>query len=249
MLKLAEIYPTFQGEVNRFGIGAPAIFLRLAGCHLRCYKKTLDTLCDTPHFLEKKTGADKTPAEIVALCVAKREETGIPLICLTGGDPLWNDQKDLEQLFLGLVSEGFYVSVETSGIDYGCAPYWAISENISWVFDWKLASCGIPKASERNIFMDKDSDELRRLRPWDFIKFVVYDNADYAEMQAAVNEYYDKTEGQFAVGPYWGGPINALDLFNRLSADKMLDRVLLNFQSHKALLAADYSLKTEGIQI
>ena len=40
-MKLNNIYTTFQGEVNAFGIGMPVIFIRLQGCHLRCYKRII----------------------------------------------------------------------------------------------------------------------------------------------------------------------------------------------------------------
>ena len=56
---LNTIYTTFQGEVNPFGIGFPVIFLRLQGCHLRCYKKTLGVLCDTPEGLDKPIAETK----------------------------------------------------------------------------------------------------------------------------------------------------------------------------------------------
>ena len=57
-IKVNTIYPAFAGEVNAHGIGVPCVFVRLAGCNLRCYFKTKGILCDTPEALEMKNGKD-----------------------------------------------------------------------------------------------------------------------------------------------------------------------------------------------
>lgn len=247
MLKLAEIYVTFQGEVNVEGIGAPAIFVRLAGCHLRCYKKTLGTLCDTPHFLEKKSGEDVFAFDIIERAKLLRADTGVNLITLTGGDPLWNDEGDVYTLLQGLVRQRFIVSVETSGIDHSIAPYRSLA-NVHWVVDYKLKSAGIPKGDTRNVLLMTDAAILTKE---DFIKFVVYDEEDYLEMSKAVNVlWFEKgTKARIAVGPYWGGKISPFELFNKMKDDSLLAYTTMNFQVHKMAISSDYAIPTEKLQI
>jgi len=247
-LKLAEVYLAIQGEVNLKGIGAPALFVRLAGCHIRCYKATLGCLCDTPAFLKKDSGAVKTPKEIAAYCKNFRDETGVNLITLTGGDPLFNDESHVWDLLTALSEEGFIVSVETSGIDYSIAPYRNIP-NVHWVVDWKTPSAGIPNAdSRRAVFND-----MGIMGPGDFVKFVVYGQEDYDYVKTLVDTLIwpiANVRGfTIAVGAYWGGPLTTDDIFKKLSADNLLGKVVVNFQAHKALYSANYSIDTNGIQL
>ena len=64
-LKVQTIYPAFMGEVNECGIGAPCVFIRLAGCNLRCYEKTRGCLCDTPEALAMTSGEQMSVGDIV----------------------------------------------------------------------------------------------------------------------------------------------------------------------------------------
>lgn len=144
-MKVNSIYSTFQGECNPFGIGQPVIFLRLQGCHLRCYKKTLGVLCDTPEALKKPLAVTELNS-IFATVLEISKETGIKIITLTGGDPLWNTQEELQKLFVGLVERGFKVSIETSGT-ISWLPYSSISKDIFWVLDYKLQSSGVKNSN------------------------------------------------------------------------------------------------------
>ena len=249
-MKLAEIYFTFQGEVNVKGIGAPAIFVRLAGCHLRCYKKTLGTLCDTPQFLSKEDGIDRSPKEIFNHLEGFRKDTGCNLVCLTGGDPLWNREDLLHELFSLFNAGGYQVSVETSGVDNSWVEY-VIYPNLTWVVDWKLKSAGIPNLAKRNLLLTKD---LFYLRNKDHIKFVVYDKEDWVETLSAI-EIITKafpdplTRPTIAVGPYWGGKLTPFDILGLISHYKLGDKVVMNFQTHKALWTADYSVDTARLKI
>ena len=74
-MKLNSLYITFQGEQYPHGIGHPAIFLRLQGCHLRCYKKTMGILCDTPEGLVKPKEHDDV-MEIVNKTITLSKKTG-----------------------------------------------------------------------------------------------------------------------------------------------------------------------------
>lgn len=233
-MKLNAIYSTFNGEVNRYGIGSPCIFLRLQGCHIRCYKRTLGILCDTPEALNKP----KTSTEINSIFAEvdqARHDTGLRLVTLTGGDPLWNDEAELRALFTGLIDRGYTVSVETSGT-LSWLPYNNISPNISWVLDYKLKSAGV-KNSEK---LFTDTIHLESLREIDIIKFVVYDVNDFLQMRDAIRELHGKTKAQLAVGCYWGGLIEPFELFEMLKTEKLLDKIVFNMQTHKMAVSSDY---------
>jgi len=249
-MKVAEVYTTFMGECNPYGIGAPAIFLRLSGCPIRCYLKTLGTLCDTPLYLEKESGIDRPidfldgldpkwggTASIYEIVAAKRLESGANLICLTGGDPLWRKEEDLHKLFKAL--SGFKVCVETSGV-ISPEPYLKY-DNVSFILDYKLLSAGVT-GNKHGAFM-------HLLRPQDYIKFVVFNEADYTEMKEVLATPEFKTsKAKISAGVYWGGEINTFDLFYKMEKDALLGHVSLNMQAHKLAIAADVT-KTipEGI--
>src|SRR5512137_163576 len=92
-LVINEIYLSLQGESTYAGL--PCIFVRLTACNLRC------SYCDTAYaFAEgRKTSIDETVkqvrklaepfAEHPAACLgATGEKAKLPLVELTGGEPL-----------------------------------------------------------------------------------------------------------------------------------------------------------------
>lgn len=81
-LLVREIFPTIQGEGPY--TGRPAVFVRLAGCNLRC------RFCDTDFDLDKARSTE--PWEVASLAKQKAEQTwgyGKPwILVVTGGEPL-----------------------------------------------------------------------------------------------------------------------------------------------------------------
>jgi organic radical activating enzyme len=107
-LAVQEIFYTIQGE-GPFA-GCPAVFIRLAGCHLQCQ------FCDT----EFESGIDNmmTVPEILAAVDASAEACGIPrrgkqLVVLTGGEPM---RQDLSHLVPALLKHQVRtIQIETAG--------------------------------------------------------------------------------------------------------------------------------------
>lgn len=230
-MKLNSLYITFQGEQNPNGIGHPAIFLRLQGCHLRCYKKTMGTLCDTPEGLKKPTEKDSV-AEIVAKTYTLARETNVNLVTLTGGDPLWNDEAEVIELLKGLTDAGLQVCVETSGT-ISWLPYTSIHQNIYWILDYKTASAGIKKAGE----LFRDEQHLQALGTNDFIKFVIADKSDLEECVHQVIKLKNATNANICVGAFWGGKVSTFEIFERFKQEQLLGRILINAQLHKLLVS------------
>lgn len=109
MYRVNEIFYSLQGE--GFHTGTPAVFVRFAGCNLRC------SWCDTDFAAYKEMTAEeivRTAAEIVrklrpTLSAGEAEK---PLLILTGGEPsLQTDDTLLDALH----QAGYYIAIETNG--------------------------------------------------------------------------------------------------------------------------------------
>ena len=74
MLTVNEIFYSIQGESTR--AGRPCVFVRLTACDLRC------SWCDTAYAFHegRKMSVDEVVAEV--------ERYGCPLVEVTGGEPL-----------------------------------------------------------------------------------------------------------------------------------------------------------------
>lgn len=214
-IKINTIYPAFMGEVNIHGIGVPCTFVRLAGCNLRCYFKTKGTLCDTPEALEMKGGKDMSVSEIMhqVKCFGRK------VVCLTGGEPL---MQDVKELLTELSNNDYFVVVETNG-SKSIYPYRHI-RNVSFVVDVKSASSG---ESER--MLEENYDFLDEK---DFLKFVVDTNEDVTEFERWVFSH-NYIECNVAVGTFWGSEITYGELIKTLNKVAWQVPVYLNMQAHK----------------
>jgi 7-carboxy-7-deazaguanine synthase len=101
-LRIAEIFASIQGEGLR--LGEPTIFVRLAGCNLRC------SFCDTKFAWTG--GKDRTRDGILAEIRGLRADFPAAWVCLTGGEPLL---QDISGLVRDLKKDGLRVQAETNG--------------------------------------------------------------------------------------------------------------------------------------
>ena len=151
MLTVTEIFRSIQGESA--WAGWPCVFVRLAGCNLRC------RYCDTAYAY-----AGGTPRSVSGI-LADVAAFGPGLVEVTGGEPLL--QPETPQLLEQLCNSRPVVLLETNGslaLPAGPRPYHTI-------MDLKCPSSG---ESARMEFAN-----LRRLRPGDNLKFVVADRTDF----------------------------------------------------------------------
>ena len=219
-MKVNTIYPAFMGEVNKFGIGAPCVFVRTAGCNLRCYYKTLGILCDTPEALEGTCGEEKSVEEIIT----EVRRFKLPLVCLTGGEPLLQDRSELLSLFAGLAACGICVVVETNG-SVRISPYVGLA-NVSFVVDYKSFSTGEQHmmATDNWKYMTKD----------DWLKFVIYNDADITAMFSWCDRYNAIFRGHVSAGVFWGTEnVSYLNLLKQITRVHPEFNIHLNMQTHK----------------
>jgi 7-carboxy-7-deazaguanine synthase len=142
----------------------PCVFVRLTACNLRC------SYCDTAYAFNE--GREMTLPEILARVgeLAKSFDSQsaagrLPLVELTGGEPLW--QKNSLPLMRSLCDAGFTVLLETSGA-LDIAP---VDSRVKRIMDLKGPSSG---ESRRNRW-----ENLPHLKSTDEVKFVIGTRQDY----------------------------------------------------------------------
>jgi 7-carboxy-7-deazaguanine synthase len=103
-MRVNEIFYSLQGE--GFLAGVPSVFVRLAGCPLRC------KWCDTKYAWDQKAGQDYTIAEIVKTVQQNQSK----FVVITGGEPMINS--DLPKLVQELKAADKHITIETAGIAF-----------------------------------------------------------------------------------------------------------------------------------
>lgn len=151
MLTVNEIFYSVQGESTRAGL--PCVFVRLTACDLRC------SWCDTPYAFTEGRRMDVD--EVVAVV----EGHGCPLVEVTGGEPLL--QEEVYALMQALIDRGRTVMLETGGH----RSIERVPPSVVKIVDLKCPGSGETATI--------DWGNLARLAPHDEVKFVVTDRADY----------------------------------------------------------------------
>ncbi len=158
-LKVNEIFMSIQGESSY--AGRPSVFVRLAGCNLRC------SYCDTRYA--DNEGQHLGIADVIEAVTSYR----CPLVEITGGEPLI--QEGTPELIRRLLDQGFTVLLETNGsLDIGC-----VDERCVRILDVKCPSSG---ESEKNL-----PENQAKLTGLDEIKFVIGDREDYEYAKAVLS--------------------------------------------------------------
>ncbi|MCK4914090.1 MAG: 7-carboxy-7-deazaguanine synthase QueE [Planctomycetes bacterium] len=101
---VSEIFYSLQGE--GFLTGVPSVFIRLAGCPLRC------KWCDTKYALDAKAGRDFSVEEIIKTI----KKWPSRFVVITGGEPMVN--LELGGLTAQLKKIGKHITIETAGIKF-----------------------------------------------------------------------------------------------------------------------------------
>lgn len=173
---LIEIYKSVQGE-SSFA-GRPCIFVRLAGCNLRC------SWCDSEYTF---TGGYKlTEDEIVAQI---EKLAPVKLVEFTGGEPLLQE-RELIPLMERLLREGYELMIETSGE----RPVEKVPKAVHKIIDVKCPGSG--EASRFRI------TNLASLTERDELKFVLTNRNDYEYARDFIrNNVLDERAGAVLLSP------------------------------------------------
>jgi 7-cyano-7-deazaguanosine (preQ0) biosynthesis protein QueE len=171
-LVVSEVFgPTWQGEGP--SLGRRAGFVRLGRCNLAC------TWCDTPYTWrwEDHDPAVELTTRSVDDVVAELRAMDVPLVVVTGGEPLLQ-QSHLPPLLAALDE----VEIETAGTLAPSADVTALVARFN--VSPKLANSGNPRERRYR------PDVLRTLEATGkaAFKFVAVDDADLDEIAAIVDE-------------------------------------------------------------
>ncbi len=200
-LRLIELYKSVQGESSFAGI--PCIFVRLAGCNLRC------SWCDSEYTFTG--GQPFTNDEIVAQIEALQP---CKLIEFTGGEPMLQ-ARELLPLMHRLLDAGYELMIETSG-ERSLAE---VPPAVHKIVDVKCPGSGMGGSFQL--------ENLQSLTMQDEIKFVLADRTDYEFARDFLGEHDLKSR----CGGILLSPAFRKDAGDARSADNMLldPRVLVGW--------------------
>ena len=127
-LDLHSIWHTLQGE-GPFS-GAPAIFIRLAGCNLQC------PFCDTEYTQgRQRVKIQQIVERVVELRI---EHPRTHLVVITGGEPT---RQNIDVLVFVLRELKFHIQIESNGVLAPSQDFlsWVINGGVSYVVSPKTA--------------------------------------------------------------------------------------------------------------
>jgi 7-carboxy-7-deazaguanine synthase len=189
-MHLIELYKSVQGESSFAGV--PCIFVRLAGCNLRC------AWCDSEYTFTggKPFTEDEIVAQIEALAPCK-------LVEFTGGEPMLQ-ARELLPLMQRLLDTGYTVMIETSGE----RPLADVPKAVHKIVDVKCPGAG----AAANSFHMPNLDALTRN---DEVKFVLSHREDYDFARAFIAEHaLDRRAGHVLLSPAFSkspSPLRTID--------------------------------------
>ena len=211
---LINIFESINGEGSL--AGKPTVFIRTFGCNLRC------VFCDTKECWSKENMLKVYPErcdwedpfrwmtanQIFATVELIEKDYRAKSICLTGGEPLMEENKEfmMNELIPLFVEAGYDVSIETDGgIDYTdyknkfgnptVDPATGDRKGVTIIADYKLPHSKMNKKmlkSNFNIYSE-----------YDLVKMVVSDDeADWKEIDWIIHE--SGTKANIYLSPCFG---------------------------------------------
>ncbi len=208
-MKISEIFLSIEGEGIR--TGAPAVFIRLFGCNLRC------SYCDSMYAVEGADFQNMTPQEVLE----KVKSFNTRFVTLTGGEPLIH--KDVKVLLKMLDDSGYEINIETNGTQ----PKPKGIRKLICTMDWKSISSGMqPKMKMENMMTLGEKDVL---------KFVVGTEEDLLDATRVIEAMEGRfnTLGKrlptFYVSPIFGA-MKYEDMVNWILGNEAMRRNNVRFQ-------------------
>jgi len=162
-MQIIEIYKSLQGESSYAGI--PCVFVRLAGCNLRC------VWCDSEYTF--KGGSRMTLEQVEA--EVQRLSPNKGLVEVTGGEPMLQE-REVVPLMERLLASGYTMLLETSGE----RPLANVPRRVAKIVDVKC-----PDSGEGGTFLPQN---LNALTERDELKFVIASRRDYEFARDFVRE-------------------------------------------------------------
>lgn len=209
-LEISELFYSIQGESTRAGL--PCVFIRLAGCNLRC------RYCDARYTYENPH-ATMTLDSILSF-VEGYPET---MVEVTGGEPLL--QENVYPFMDELLARGRVVLLETNGslaIDQ-------VAPEVIVIMDIKTPGSGSADsfaAGNLTLFRNRNHNNPGSCE----LKFVLTDKNDYVWARDLVNENALHKNGPVLFSPA-KGEIDPADLAAWILQDKLPVRLQLQLHT------------------
>ena len=205
-MKVVEKFISIDGEGPT--AGALSVFVRFAGCNLRC------AWCDTSYAWDTTADVTEMSASDIADYI---KSTGIGHVTITGGEPL------LQPGLIGLLSRlaDYQVHIETNGAIP--VEQFRIGDNIHFVIDYKLPDSGM----EERMYLPN----LASVRKTDAYKFVIASNRDLDKAVKIVRQYNLEEKTQVYFSTVFGKMEPAV-VVERMKSEKF-NGVKLQLQLHK----------------
>ncbi len=201
-----EIFFSLQGESTLAGL--PCVFVRLAGCNLKC------SWCDT----ESARGTEGATEMAVDEILGEVEKFSTGLVEITGGEPLLQDQTTI---LAGRFLQRFdTVLLETNGsIDISRVP-----DGVIRVVDVKCPSSGVIDSFRM--------ENLSLLTPLDEMKFVIADRGDYEFAREFISSMGETElrDDKILFSPV-SGSLEARDLAGWILDDRLFARFQLQLHT------------------
>lgn len=244
--RMSEIYPSVQGEGPN--VGTSTVFVRFAGCNLRCPGWP----CDTQHAIDpaKYRGEwiDVSWEDLVQQTMDSAYPNGIGNITLTGGEPFLQPRELLDKYTRELVNpnNGFginHIDCFSNGTrEY---PVWAVNR-LSFIMDWKLPSSREDPYDQNRI---NNLNVMRHSSKRHSIKFVI---GTIEDLELAIKLWLayvvnrDVTrggDGAFNIyyGKVWNGKLSEADLVTEILYRKLPWK--LNVQMHNYIYPPNERLR------
>lgn len=216
-MQIIEIYKSLQGESSYSGL--PCVFVRLAGCNLRC------VWCDSEYTF--KGGSRMTQQQVEAEVNRLLPNKG--LVEITGGEPMLHE-REVVPLMDSLLASGYTVLLETSGE----RPLVNVPKEVV-----KIADVKCPDSGEGGTFLPEN---LNALTERDELKFVIASRRDYEFARGFVIELASSLRASVIFSPAFRKDatgrrgvehcmVDPRDLAEWILADNL--NVRLGFQIHK----------------
>lgn len=215
-MRISEIFLSIQGESTTAGF--PCVFIRFFGCNLHC------NWCDTKYAVQywvknPKMGKDFKLMDVGQVLGAV-EHLNVKYVCLTGGEPLIQDE--INELIRKLIEKKYQVEIRTNGtIDILSLK--KLNPEIRIVLDVKCPGSGMEQKKKQILIRN-----FKKLNSIDEAVFVLRDRKDYQFAKGFIKQHKAKAV------------VNLSSVFDQLSYSKLAKWILedrleirLNVQIHK----------------
>ncbi len=209
-LNISELFYSIQGESTYAGL--PCVFIRLAGCNLRC------GYCDARYTYEEAPTAMDLAA--ILAFVDKYPEV---LVEITGGEPLV--QTNVHPLIELLLARGRTVLLETNG----SWPIDKVAREAIVIMDIKTPGSGMVEAfATDNIAYARARNSI--IQGTCEFKFVLTDQNDYHWARDLVHRHNLSQSGPVLFSPA-RGQVSPLDLATWILQDQLAVRLQLQLHT------------------